>query len=27
MIRSFVEQPLIEKAEIERRLDAIEVLK
>ncbi len=27
MIRSFVEQPLIEKAEIERRLDAIETLK
>lgn len=27
MLRSFVEQPLIEKAEIERRLDAIESLK
>ena len=27
MLRSFVEQPLIEKAEIERRLDAIEALK
>lgn len=27
MLRSFVEQPLIEKAEIERRLDAIETLK
>lgn len=27
MLRSFVEQPLIEKAEIERRLDAVEALK
>lgn len=27
MLRSFVEQPLIEKSEIERRLDAIEALK